>query len=101
MGSSIMAPDADSCGSRPYEVQQLAVRLESAAGEVEEALSRLSQLQLMDWQSPAGRAYRVSVGLQAAALRRARERLDHAALSVRRHAQNVTVSSGRTPAGGF
>ena len=101
MSSNMSAADADSCASRGYEVQQLAARLEFGAGEVERALLRLSQLQLADWQSPAGRAYRVSVGLRAAALRRAREGLDHAALSVRRHAQNVTLSSPRTPAGGF
>jgi hypothetical protein len=99
--SSFTAGDATACGSRAYEVQQLAARVESATGQLEAVHGRLSQLQLMDWQSPAGRAYRVSVGLQASALRRARERLDQAAWSVRRHAQNVTVSSGRTPSGGF
>lgn len=101
MSASISAADAAACSSRSFEVQLLARRLEECAGQVEEALSRLSRLQLSGWQSPAGRAFRESAGLQAGALRRARERMDSAAASVRRHANNVSLSSPRTAAGGF
>ena len=71
MSASISAADAAACSSRSFEVQLLARRLEACAGQVEEALSRLSRLQLSGWQSPAGRAFRESAGLQAGALRRA------------------------------
>ena len=46
-------------------------------------------------RSTAGRAYRLTLSLQAAALRRSRDALLDAVAVVRRHAQNVTLSSGR------
>ncbi|WP_426997438.1 hypothetical protein [Pseudarthrobacter sp. N5] len=58
-------------------------------------------MQMIEWQSPAGAAYRNSVGLQAAAVRRAKEKLDIATSAVFRHAQAVSVSSGRTAGGGY
>lgn len=101
MSSAITAADLSQCVSRSYEVQLLAGRVEAGITEVEAVHRRLSQLELTSWESPAGRAYRLSVGLQAAALRRAMEQLNHAAAAVRHHAQNVAVSSPRTPAGGY
>jgi hypothetical protein len=84
--------------SRSYEVQQLAARVAGCAGRAEKVLAGFWEIQLLDWQSPAGRAYRDSVALQAAALGRARERLEDAMASVRRHAQAVGASAGN-PAG--
>jgi hypothetical protein len=99
--NAITAADLNQCASRSFEVQRLAARIEAGIAEIESVLPRLSQLELADWQSPAGRAYRLSVGLQAASLRRAKEQLDRAAAAVRHHAQNVAASSTRTAAGGY
>lgn len=101
MSANITAADAAACSSRSFQVQLLAAHADTCAGEVDAVLARLSQLQLADWQSPAGMAYRVSIGLQAAALRRARERMELAAQCIRRHARNVTLSSLPTRAGDY
>ncbi|WP_461164246.1 hypothetical protein [Arthrobacter sp. R4-81] len=101
MSSAITPVDLNQCASRSYEVQLLAGRVEAGITEVETVHRRLSQLELTSWESPAGRAYRLSVGLQAAALRRAMEKLNQAAAAVRYHAQNVAESSTRTAAGGY
>jgi hypothetical protein len=55
----------------------------------------LRRIQLDDWQSPAGRAYRTTVALQASALMRARQSLDAAAALILRHSQSVSVSAGK------
>lgn len=102
MGTRIIAADAAAaCSSRSFEVQLLAAQADTCAGEIDAVLARLSQLQLADWQSPAGMAYRMNIGLQAAALRRARERMELAAQSIRRHARNVTLSSLPTRAADY
>ncbi|MBT2522202.1 hypothetical protein [Arthrobacter sp. ISL-28] len=101
MSDNVTAAEAAACSSRSFDVQLLAGRVEACADQLDAVLASLSQLQLMDWQSPAGIAYRTSIGLQAAALARARDRLNSAAVAVRRHAQNVSVSSMRTAAGGY
>jgi hypothetical protein len=95
MSGTLTAADATACASRSYEVQQLAATVASCADQAGAALAALSQLELQGWQSPAGRAYRTTLSLQAAALRRARDGLQDAAAVVLRHAQNVTLSSGR------
>jgi hypothetical protein len=82
------------CASRTYEVQQLAARVVRCADEADAVLAGLARLELQTWQSPAGRAYRVSVSLQAASLRRSRDALLDAAAAVLRHAQSVTLSAG-------
>jgi hypothetical protein len=89
------AADAAACASRSFEVQQLAVRMGSCAEQAGAVLAALGRLELHGWESPAGRAYRTTLGLQAAALRRARAELQDAATVVLRHAQHVTLSSGR------
>ena len=93
MSTNVAAAAAATCPSRSFEVQLLAAQADMCVGEVNAILARLSQLQLANWQSPAGMAYRTNIGLQAAALRRARERLEFAAQSIRRHARNVSLSS--------
>jgi uncharacterized protein YigE (DUF2233 family) len=92
MSTSVTAADAAACSSRSFEVQLLAGRVEACAEQVADVQSRLSQLELMDWQSPAGRAYRSSLSLQAAALARAREAVLAASLAVRRHSVQVAES---------
>ena len=92
---ALLASDASACASRSYEVQQLAARVASSADHADAALARLVSVELQSWQSPAGRAYRTSLSLQAASLRRSRTALQEAAAAVLRHAQNVALSSGR------
>ena len=99
MSNDPTAADLGACMSRSYEVQQLAARVASCANRVEKVLAGFWEIQLLDWQSPAGRAYRDSVALQAASLGRARVRLDDATAAVSRHAHAVSASG--TPAGGF
>lgn len=95
MSGTLTAADAAACASRSYEVQQLAARVASCAEQAGAVLAGLGRLELQDWQSPAGRAYRTTLSLQAASLRRARDGLQDAAAVVLRHAQHVTLSSGR------
>ena len=91
----VAAADAAACASRSFEVQQLAARVAACADQADAALSQLARLELQDWQSPAGRAYRASLSLHAASLRRSRNALQDAAAVVFRHARNVILSSGR------
>lgn len=95
MSGTLTAADAAACASRSYEVQQLAARVASCAEQAGAVLAGLGRLELQDWQSPAGRAYRTTLSLQAASLRRARDALADAEAVVLRHAQNVTLSTGR------
>ncbi|MGO4490499.1 hypothetical protein AB4Y86_00195 [Arthrobacter sp. 2YAF22_2] len=95
MSGTLTAAEAAACASRSYEVQQLAARMASCAEQAGAVLAGLVGLELQTWQSPAGRAYRTTVSLQAASLRRARGGLLDAAAAVQRHAQQVTLSSGR------
>lgn len=91
----VLASDAGSCASRSYEVQQLAARLAACADHTDAVLAGLASVELQSWQSPAGRAYRTAVSLQAASLRRSRTALQEAAAAVLRHARNVALSPGR------
>lgn len=93
--SDLTAAHAEACVSRSHEIQLLAARLAACADEAEAVLSQLSRLELQGWQSPAGRAYRTALALQAAALRRSRDTLQDAGSSVLRHARNVALSAGR------
>ena len=91
----MLASDAAACASRGYEVQQLAARVAACADNTDAVLARLASVELRNWQSPAGRAYRTALSLQAASLRRSRTALQEAVAVVLRHAQNVVLSSGR------
>jgi hypothetical protein len=91
----LTAADAAACASRSYEVQLLAARLAACADEAEAVLSQLARLELQGWQSPAGRAYRTALSLQAAGLRRSRDALQDACATTLRHARNVALSAGR------
>lgn len=92
---ALLASDAAACASRGHEVQQLAARTAACVDHVDAVLARLVSVELQSWQSPAGRAYRTSLSLQAASLRRSRTALQEAVAVVLRHAQNVMLSPGR------
>ncbi|WP_458108242.1 hypothetical protein M1D51_01345 [Arthrobacter sp. R3-55] len=83
------------CASRSHEVQRLAWRIKTCVDQADAVLASLRRIQLNDWQSPAGRAYRTTIALHASALMRARESMDAAVALVLRHSQNVSVSSER------
>jgi hypothetical protein len=100
MESDVTAADMGACMSRGYEIQVLAARVDVCLGRVENVLAGFREIQLLDWQSPAGRAYRNSVALQEVALGRARVRLEDALASVRRHAHAVDASAG-SPVGRY
>ena len=93
---ALLASDAAACASRAYEVQQLAARVAACADNIDAVLARLASVELQNWQSPAGRAYRTALSLQAASLRRSRTALHEAIAVVLRHAQSVAQASGRT-----
>lgn len=84
--------------AREYELQRLGARIAGCSARVEEVIARFREIQLLDWQSPAGRAYRNSVALQEVALGRARVGLEDALVAVNRCAQDVGPSAGG-PAG--
>jgi hypothetical protein len=100
VSASVTAADAAACSSRSFEVQLLAGRVEACAEQVAAVRARLAQLELMDWQSPAGLAYRSSLRMQAVALSRAREGVLAAALALRRHSVHVAASA-LPAAGGY
>ncbi|MFF2844594.1 hypothetical protein [Paenarthrobacter sp. NPDC057981] len=87
--------DPSECASRSHEVQRLAWRMKDCVDQADSVLASLRKLQLDDWQSPAGRAFRTTLAIHASALMRTRERLDGAAAVVLRHSQNVSVSGER------
>lgn len=80
------------------ELLLLAARLASCRARVEEVLAGLRDVQLVEWQSPAGQAYRDTAARQATALRRALDILEEARAAVARHAQEspppVAMASG-------
>lgn len=92
---AVLASDAEACASRSYEVQQLAARVAACADDADAVLARLAGVEMRNWQSPAGRAYRTALSLQAASLRRSRTALQEAVTLVLRHARNVAQSPGR------
>lgn len=94
MGSDLTAADMAACMSRSHEIQQFAARVASCLDRVELVLAGFREIQLMDWQSPAGRAYRNSVALQEVALGRARLQLEAALVAVNRHAREAASSAG-------
>ncbi|WP_284982593.1 hypothetical protein [Arthrobacter sp. efr-133-TYG-118] len=81
--------DSQQCISRAAEIQKLGRRMSVCADQADAVLAKLAQLQLEQWESPAGRAYRTTLALQAASLRRGRDALGEAAAATLRHARNV------------
>lgn len=77
---------------RSAEVQQLGARLVVCEARAEEVLAGFLHIQLSQWQSPAGQAYRNSVALEAVAMRRALECLREATAAVSGHARALLTS---------
>jgi hypothetical protein len=94
MSGDLAAADAAARLLRGSEVLQLARRLTRCMESVEAVVYRFREIQLLDWQSPAGRAYRNSVALQEAELGRARVRIEDASTAVHRHAREVASWPG-------
>ena len=84
-------PDLESqqCIPRGAEIQKLGWRMSVCADQADAVLAKLAQLQLEQWESSAGRAYRTTLALHAASLRRGRDALREAAAATLRHARNV------------
>jgi MarR-like DNA-binding transcriptional regulator SgrR of sgrS sRNA len=101
MNNDLMTGELVDLIARGNEVQHLAGRVAVCAGRVGTVLARFREIQLLEWQSPAGRAYRNSIALQEVALGQALARLEDARLAVNRHAQEVGPSSGGSPAGQY
>lgn len=100
MGSQLTGADLQKDMLRASQVEQLAGRVAVCVVRGEAVLDSFRDIQLLQWESPAGRAYRDAVSLQSAALRRALEALMEARAAVERHSQETLVadctSAGRT-----
>lgn len=94
MSGELTLVEAAARMDREHEIQQLAVRVVACSRRVEGVLAKFREIQLLDWQSPAGRAYRTSVALQEAELGRAHRRLDDALAAVNRQAQEAGPGGG-------
>jgi ABC-type amino acid transport substrate-binding protein len=88
---------------RGTEVQDLAGRVAVCADRVARVIAGFREIQLLEWQSPAGRAYRDSVALQEVQLGRARVVIEDAVAAVGRYAQEVASAPAAeaAPAGHF
>ncbi|TLM84245.1 hypothetical protein [Pseudarthrobacter sp. NamE5] len=93
MSVELAGPDLRSDMLRAAQVDRLAARVAGCMASAEEVLAGFTEIQLLRWESPAGRAYRDAVSLQAAALQRCLESLGAARLAVERHSQE-TLAAG-------
>jgi hypothetical protein len=86
-----------------YEVQDLAARVAACADRAARVHAGFRDIQLLEWQSPAGRAYRNSVALQEVQLSKARVVMEDALTAVNRYAQDVASAPAPSaaPAGQF
>ena len=82
------------------EVQEVGRKVAQCADNAEGVLAGFHDIQLLDWQSPAGQAYRDSVALQAVAVRRALDRIQEASAAVAAHAR-AALTSECSPDGRF
>ena len=85
-----MLGDGLPAGSAGYEaavLYSLVGRLASCAARVEEVLAKWRDIQLLEWQSPAGQAYRSTVARQGAALGNALDTVNEARRAVSNHAE--------------
>lgn len=82
---------------RASQVEQVAERVASCVRRGEDVLAGFRDIQLLEWESPAGRAYRDAVSLQCAALRRALEGLLEAKAAVERHARETFTADCTYP----
>lgn len=100
VSGELAGADLRSALLRVSQVDQLAVRVAACLVRGEEVLAGFREIQLLQWESPAGRAYRDTVALQAVALRRSLESLMEAKAAVERHSRETMVAgcsySGRS-----
>jgi hypothetical protein len=82
---------------RASQVEQLAGRVAYCVTRGEDVLAGFRDIQLLEWESPAGRAYREAVSLQCAAFRRALEALVEAKAAVERHASETFTADCTYP----
>lgn len=98
MGNTLFAAEASfdpgQWTRQGADVRQLATRMARCAEEADAALSQLGQVQMRQWQSPAGRAYRNVVATHVSELRRARDALREASASVLQQAAKAAVPTG-------
>lgn len=73
-------------------VQEVGRKLAQCSDRAEEVLGGFHEIQLAEWESPAGQAYRNSVSLQAVAVRRALDRIREASAAVAVHARAALTS---------
>lgn len=97
MGSQLAGADLQQEMLRVWQVMQLAERVAVCVGRGEQVLDSFRDIQLLQWESPAGRAYRDAVLLQSAALRRALEALIEAKAAVERHSQETFTAGCTNP----
>jgi hypothetical protein len=97
MGSQLAGADLHQEMLRVSQVMQLAERVAVCVGRSEQVLNSFRDIQLLQWESPAGRAYRDAVLLQSAALRRALEALIEAKAAVERHSQETFTAGCTNP----
>lgn len=93
MSSELAGTDLRADMFRASQVDQLADRMAACVVRAEEVLAGFRDIQLLQWESPAGRAYRDSVSLQAAVLRRSLESLVEAKAAVARHGQETLAAA--------
>jgi len=73
-------------------IQEVGRKVAQCSDRTEEVLAGFHEIQLLDWESPAGKAYRNSVSLQAVAVRRALDRIREASAAVAAHASAALTS---------
>jgi hypothetical protein len=100
MGSQLAGEELQQEMLRVSQVKQLAERVAVCVGRGEEVLDSFRDIQLLQWESPAGRAYRDAVSLQSAALRRALEAMIEAKAAVERHGQESFTAGCTYPGAG-
>jgi uncharacterized protein YukE len=98
MGNTLFAADAafdpGQWARQDVGAGQPATRMARCAEETDAALSQLSQVQMRQWQSPAGRAYRNVVAAHLAELRKARDTLREASATVMQEAAKTAAVAG-------
>lgn len=82
-------------GERSGHLRLLAGRIGQCADEGDRIMAGLRQVQVLDWQSPAGRAYRNSLARHCDALWLAGHTLQAARAAVARHAEAVAEQESR------
>lgn len=92
MSVELAGPDLRADMLRAALVDQLAGQVAACVATAEGILAGFTDIQLLKWESSAGRAYRDAVSLQAAALRRSLDSLAAARGAVERHSRETLMA---------